>query len=85
MSVEDTGDSGLASGVAACLSMEKAGSAFQRWLLSSPLFLLSQAVGGNIWKGSPGTGGISRQMRLCQPSQEHPPLPSAPDIIAESV
>lgn len=29
--------------------------------------------------------GISRQMRLCQPSREHPPLPSAPGVITESV
>lgn len=28
---------------------------------------------------------ISRQMRLCQPSWERPPLPSAPDVITESV
>lgn len=40
------------------LSMyNKAGSAFQSWLLSSPLLLFSRAVGENIWKGFPGTGG----------------------------
>lgn len=39
------------------LSMYKAGSAFQLWLLSSPLLLFSRAVGENIWKGFPGTGG----------------------------
>lgn len=73
------------SGWLLSLSMYKAGSAFQLWLLSSPLLLFSRAVGENIWKGFPGTGGDFQAMRLYEPSWEHLPLPSAPDVITESV
>lgn len=56
----------------AAFSAEKAGSVFQPWLFSPHCLALSQAVGLNIWKGLLELEGISRQMRLCHPSWEHP-------------
>lgn len=70
------------------------------WLISLSMYRLAQLsisdsspphcyCSAGLWVRTSGRNsleleGISRQMRLCQPSQEHPPLPSAPDVITES-